>query len=60
MLLTAVSEWLKCIKHICLTVYVLISLCPDEWRDFHDCSQDVLQPVAEGDQEAPRHVSTHP
>lgn len=39
---------------------VLISLYPDEWRDFHDCSQDVLQSLSEGDQEAPCHVSTYP
>lgn len=39
--------------------FVLISLYPDEWRDFHDCSQDFLQSLSEGDQEAPCHVSTY-
>lgn len=33
-------------------------LCPDEWGDFHDRSQDFLQSVSEGDQETSCYVSS--
>lgn len=59
MLPMAVLDWLKCIRYVGLPL-VLISLYPDEWRDFHDCSKDVLQYLSEGDQEASCHVSAYP
>lgn len=54
-----VEKYWTCWKSLKTWSYNLISLYPDEWRDFHDCGQDFLQSLSEGDQEAPCHVSTH-
>lgn len=49
-----------CIQNTNSLSLVCQSVSPDEWRDFHDCRQDFLQPLSEGDQEASRHVSSCP
>lgn len=43
---------------IYMIIFPFMFLCPDEWGDFHGCSQDFLQSLSEGDQETPRYVST--
>lgn len=43
---------------ICRTFMSFMFLLPDQRGDFHDCSQDFLQSLSEGNQEASCYVST--
>lgn len=43
---------------ICRTFMSFMFLLPDQWGDLHDCGQDFLQSLSEGNQETSCYVST--